>query len=239
MAHEVGNLLAAIRLSAHLLPHAEPRERARGAREIEQLAAQAGEILAQLRPLVAGARGGGAAVAPSEVLEGVRRAFSDAPGAERLAVAPAPRGLPDVRVDPDALLHALLTLVRGAVEASAERGPVTLRARRQGRGVAFEIADSGPPLAPSPRGALPRGRALAIRLADAALRPDGGTVAATRGRGGVRVRVFVAAASRPRGRLARSQAASRRSRSRLRKRTEAGGSRRSQTRPRVASARST
>jgi signal transduction histidine kinase len=191
MAHEVGNLLAAIRLSAHLLPHAEPRERARGAREIEQLAAQAGEILAQLRPLVAGAPGRGAALAPSEVLEGVRRAFSDAPGAERFSVRPAPRGLPDVRVDPDALLHALLTLVRGAVEASAERGPVTLRARRDGPGVTFEVRDSGPPLSASPRGFPPRGRALAVRLADAALRPDGGRATVTSSRSGVRVRVFV------------------------------------------------
>jgi hypothetical protein len=100
VAHEVGNLLAAVRLSAHLLPHAaEARERARGARQIEQLAAQAGELLAQVRPLLA-ARPARGAVPPSEVLDGVRGALADAPGAERLDVRAAPRGLPDVRAAP-------------------------------------------------------------------------------------------------------------------------------------------
>jgi signal transduction histidine kinase len=204
VAHEVGNLLAAMRLSAHLLPHAaEPRERARSAREIEQLAAQAGELLAQVRPLVAGTRGRAAAVSPAEVLEGVRRALSDAPGAERLAVRPAPRGLPDVRiVDPDALLHALLALVRGALEASRDHGPVELRARRSGKGVAFEIADAAPAPASARPGSLPRGRALAVKLADAALRPGGRAEARPR-RGGLQVAVTVPSApARPRGRRA-------------------------------------
>jgi signal transduction histidine kinase len=197
VAHEVGNLLAAIRLSAHLLPHAaEARERARGAREIEQLAAQAGEFLAQVRPLVAGVRGRGAAISPAEVLASVRRALSDAPGAERLVVRPPPRGLPDVRVvDSEALLHALLTLVRGALEASDAHGPVDLRARRSARGVAFEIADLAPAPPATRPGTAPRGRALAVRLADAALRPAGRVEASPR-RGGTRVCVTVPAAPR-------------------------------------------
>jgi len=67
VAHEVGNLLAAMRLSAYLLPASEVRERARGARQIEQLAAQAGELLSQVRPLLA-AMPSETAVAPAEVL---------------------------------------------------------------------------------------------------------------------------------------------------------------------------
>ena len=42
------------------------------------------------------------------------------------------RGLPDVRVDPDALLHALLALTRGALEAARRRAAAcALRARRE------------------------------------------------------------------------------------------------------------
>jgi two-component system sensor histidine kinase BaeS len=208
LAHEVGNLLAAVRLSAHLLPHAaEPRERARGARQIEHLAAQAGELLAQVRPLLATARSK-TAVAPGEVLEGVGRALADAPGFEKLALLAAARALPDVRVDPDALLQALLALARGALDAAPEGGSVTLGARRTGRHVVFELADGGRGIEQPPKGALPRGRALAVRLADAALRRDGGRAdAASRG-GTTRVRVFVAvAAPAPKARSAKPRRA--------------------------------
>jgi len=198
VAHEVGNLLAAMRLSAYLLPAADARERARGARQIEQLAAQAGELLAQVRPLLSDSRSG-AAVAPAGVLEGVRRALADAPGSERLDVRPAPRGLPDVRVDPDALLHALLTLVRGALEAVVDGGRVLLRAGRSGRRISFEITDTGRPFEPAPPRTLPRGRALAVRLAGAALRGEGGAAEARPGRRGTRVRVLVAPAAAARG----------------------------------------
>lgn len=199
VVHEVGNLIAAMRLSAYLLPAADARERARGARQIEQLAAQAGELLAQLRPLLARS-GAGVAIAPAEVLEAVRRGLADVPGAERLEVRPPPRNLPDVKADPDALLHALLTLVRGALEASADGGRVVLRAGRSGRSVWFEIADSGRRFEPAPPRTLPRGRALAVRLADAALRPDGGGAEVRSGRGTtrVRLRVKVAPAARRR-----------------------------------------
>jgi nitrogen-specific signal transduction histidine kinase len=196
VAHEVGNLLAAVRLSAHLLPHApEARERARGARQIEQLAAQAGEILAQLRPLLATRRRRAGSIAVEEVLEGVSRALADEPGAERLEVKPPPRGLPDLRADADALLHVLLTLARGALESSSD-DPVTLRVRRGSRGVSFELADSGRALDATPRGAIPGGRALAVRLADAVLQRDGGRVEASSGRSGTRVRVTMRAAKR-------------------------------------------
>jgi len=206
LAHEVGNLLAAVRLSAHLLPHAaEPRERARGARQIEHLAAQAGELLAQVRPLLA-TRRADTAVAPSEVLEGVGRALADAPGFEKLAVLEPARPLPDVRVDPDALLQALLALTRGALDAAPEGAPVTLGARRAGGRVAFEIVDTGRPIEHPAVGALPRGRALAVRLAAATLRRDGGGCEAVSRGGTTRVRVLGTVAPAPRASARRTGA---------------------------------
>ena len=190
----MGNLLAAVRLSAHLLPHAaEARERARGARQIEHLAAQAGELLAQVRPLLA-TRRVGTTIAPSEVLEGVGRALADAPGVEKLTVLAPARPLPDVRVDPDALLQVLLALTRGALDATADGVPVTLGARRTGNRVSFEITQAGRPIEESASGSLPRGRALAVRLAAAALRQDGGDCQAVSRGGNTRVRVLVAEA---------------------------------------------
>jgi hypothetical protein len=208
----VGNLLAAVRLSAHLLPHAsEPRERARGARQIEHLAAQAGELLAQVRPLLA-TRRVGTTIAPNEVLEGVGRALADAPGFEKLTVLAPARPLPDVRVDPDALLQTLLALTRGGFDAAAEGVPVTLGARRDGKRVAFEIIQAGRPIEEPAPGSLPRGRALAVRLAAAALRLDGGDCRAVSRAGTTRVRVLVAvapAAQKPAKRVAKRTAAKR------------------------------
>jgi signal transduction histidine kinase len=89
----------------------------------------------------------------------------------------------------------LLTLARGALEASPE-GRVSLRVRRSGRAVSFEIADSGQPFEATPRGAVPCGRALAVRLAHAALRRDGGRAEASTRRSGTRVRVTVRAVPR-------------------------------------------
>jgi nitrogen-specific signal transduction histidine kinase len=203
VAHEVGNLLAAIRLSAHLLPHAsEARERARGAREIEQLAAQAGEFLAQVRPLLTDPRGRRATLSASEAVEGVRRALADAPGSEKLAVGPISGRLPSLFVDPDALHHVIVTLVRGALEAAGAGGRVTLRALRTANYVVFEIAGAGRALqldGPS-RSLPPRGRELAVRLADAVLRRDRGRVEATSTRTATRIRVVVpVAAGRTRG----------------------------------------
>jgi signal transduction histidine kinase len=212
LAHEVGNLLAAVRLSAHLLPHAaEPRERARGARQIEHLAAQAGELLAQVRPLLA-TRRVETTIAPAEVLEGVGRALADAPGFEKLSLLAPARPLPDVRVDPDALLQALLALTRGAFDATAEGMPVTLGARRDGKRVSFEITQAGRPIEEPTLGSLPRGRALAVRLAAAALRRDGGDCQAASRAGTTRVRVLVAvapAARRAAKRAVRRKAAKR------------------------------
>lgn len=216
LAHEVGNLLAAVRLSAHLLPHAsEARERARGARQIEHLAAQAGELLAQVRPLHATLRVG-TTIAPSEVLDGVGRALADAPGFEKLTVLAPARPLPDVRVDPDALVQALLALTRGAFDAAAEGVPVTLGARRDGKRVTFEITQAGRPIEDPAPGSLPRGRALAVRLAAAALRQDGGDCHAVSRAGITRVRVIVAvapaaraAARKPAKRVAKRKAAKR------------------------------
>jgi len=57
-------------------------------------------------------------------------------------------GLPAVRADRDQILQVLLNLVRNAVEAMPDGGPVRVTARREGEAVVFSVTDSGPGISP-------------------------------------------------------------------------------------------
>ena len=196
LCHDVGNLLAAVRLSAHLHPSAGTEaERVAASREIEELAAQAGSLLAHVRPLLAGSSIGRLRVSPGEVLSAVTRALKDREmGNATLSIARG-RSLPDVRVDPDALYHLLLTLIRGSLEAVAPDGRVRVSARHQGRRVILSVIDSGRQIDLDELrwGSAPSGRELAVRIADAVLRLMGGRASAELERRGTRVDLFLPA----------------------------------------------
>jgi signal transduction histidine kinase len=196
LCHDIGNLLAAVRLSAHLLSHdVDEAERLSVARDVEDLAALAGALLAQVRPLLAGDTLSSVRVSPAEVLTALHRALKErrAGGAE-LSIARG-RGLPDVRIDPDAVYHLLLTLVHGALEAAGPGGRVRVSAKHQGRRVILSVADDGRQvdLEGIRHGARPRGRELAIRVADAVLRGMGGRATAELRRRGTRIDLFLPA----------------------------------------------
>jgi signal transduction histidine kinase len=196
VAHEVGNLLAAIRLAAYLLPHGgDPRERARGARQIEQLAAQAGEILGQLRALLGPRRGPRTSIAAGDLLESVRVALSEAPGIEHLELQPVPAGLPPLRGEPQALHLVLTALVRSALDGAG--ATVRLGALRRPRAVAFELVDPRGGVETPARGALPRGNALLERVAAEVLRREGGRIEVTGRRGSRRVLLVLPAVPAP------------------------------------------
>jgi len=181
LAHEVGNLLAAIRMSAHLLPAGGEREREAAAAELERWVAHAGELLALARPIVGASRAGRTRVSVAEVLAGVGHVLLE-PGelSGPLEISAAPRGVPDLRVDLDALHHVLRVLVRTLLATQGESA-ITLGAGRRGGRVDF-LVESG---TARPGG----GVALAITVADAALRPDGGRVTQDATRRGTRYRV--------------------------------------------------
>jgi nitrogen-specific signal transduction histidine kinase len=196
LCHEVGNLLAAVRLSGHLLSNEiAERDRLSLSREIEDLAAQAGVLLAQVRPLLAGAPLARFPVSPAEVLMALCRALKERkPGDAALSIARG-RNLPDVRVDPDALYHLLLLLVRGSLEAVAPDGRVRVSGRHEGRRVILSVTDDGRPLDLDEirSGLTPRGRELAVRVADAVLRLMGGRASAELQRRGSRIDLFLPA----------------------------------------------
>lgn len=237
ICHEVGNLLAATRIAAHLV--------AKGilvgpdvvgtALQVESATALAGAFLGQLRPLLGLSASRLPRVTISELLAALQRNLGPAAGGPAQLSLSAPRSLPDVTVDPEALHHALAALVLSAAAVTPTDGRIHVSARRDGPRVVLRIDDDGRPLEPGPpAGTAPRrGRRLVLAVVDAVLRRQGGRLQAVprSKRAGTRVEVTL--------RAARPYAASRSARREAGSRTEAGGKRKSQTRPTASSARST
>jgi C4-dicarboxylate-specific signal transduction histidine kinase len=196
LCHDVGNLLTAVRLGAHLhSAEIDETERLSLPEEIEDLVARAGALLAHVRPLLAGPEVAAVPVSPAEVLMALSRALKDRKGGGAALSIARGRSLPDVRVDPDALYHLLLTLVLGSLEAADPDGQVRVSAKHQGRRVILSVIDNGRQvdLEEIRWGTPPRGRELAIRVADAVLRSMGGRAAAELQRRGTRIDLFLPA----------------------------------------------
>lgn len=209
LVHEVGNLLAGLRLSVHLLRGEIPgRETATMAEEAERLAVLAGALVAASRPLLGELPGHLASVSPGALLAGAARSIEEVllPGS-KLRVARG-RGLPHLRADPEALHHILVLLAAGAASEAAPQ-PVSLRllAAEQGRRVVLSVADDGPPLTRSAHPKRPgrRGRELWLSVADEVLRAAGGRIQVILQPRGTRVDLLLPAAAggggrRPQGR---------------------------------------
>ena len=198
ICHDVGNLLAAIRLSAHLLSTDIPEaDRVSISRDIEDLVGQAGALISHVRPLLGKTSVARVPVPLGEVLVAVSSALKDRKGGGPALSIGNGRNLPDVRVDPDALYHVLVTLVRGSLEAAAPDGQVRVSAKHRGRRVILSVVDDGRQLdlPEIRRGPTPRGRELAVRVADRVLRLMGGRAAAALRRRGSRIDLFLPAMS--------------------------------------------
>jgi signal transduction histidine kinase len=185
-----------VRLSAHLLASdIAEADRLSLSRDIEDLSAQAGALLAQARPLLAGSTLTRLPVSPAEVLTALGRALAERrTGEAKLSIAKG-LNLPDVRVDSDALYHTLLLLVRGSLDAAAPGGRVRVSGKHQGRRVILSVSDDGRPLDLEQvrRGPAPRGRELTVCIADAVLRLMGGRAAAEPKKRGSRIDLFLPA----------------------------------------------
>jgi hypothetical protein len=212
ICHEVGNLLAAVRLSSHLLPYKDEEDKGM-AETLEDLAAQAGTLLAHVRPLLGDDPKSRIRVSPSNVLVAVARALHEDSNHSPAPEVQAPEGLPEVQVDPDALHHVLITLVR-STRGSGEDGRAVVSARREGRRVVFTVRDGAartPARRDSAAGA-PRGRALALQIARALVLRDRGVISIRSVSGGAEVGLAfpVLPKMRPRGKRRRRPAVGRR-----------------------------
>lgn len=193
LSHELGNLLAAIRLSAHLLASAEGGDRERMAGEVERMAARGGALLAHLRPLRRDPADCETLPVPAaQILDGLVQALADgAPGA--LSLETSLEGLPPVLVDPEAVHRVLVSLALSALSSLGPAMSMELGTRREETALVLMLSDAGPALdlveleRPAPRSS----RELALRLADAVLRRFGGHLAVGSGAEGSLTEVWL------------------------------------------------
>jgi len=177
LGHEIGNLLAATRLHAHLID-AEMTEAELSAVSVTigELSSRMGSLLAQIRPLVSPASGAAPHVDPLEVLDGVRCGVEESCDARISVDLDSAAGLPLAAIDPEPLHHILLTSIYQALEESEPSGRVSVSAAAQAESIIFRV-EGGTASEADPGGAL-RGRALLYAVAEAILRPRRGQIAA-------------------------------------------------------------
>jgi hypothetical protein len=178
LCHEVGNLLAGVRLQADLL-------RSQEGLRLASHAARAGSLVGLVRPLL-DERRAACPVDPVALLEGLRR---DVDPSEPVEIEPAAaQPLPALAGDAEALHHLLLAELRAALERAHEAGSpgVRLSCQRTDDGAdlcvesAGGVADDEPPERLS-------GAALTRALAVALLARWGGRVRVSGGAGRARI----------------------------------------------------
>jgi signal transduction histidine kinase len=195
LGHEIGNLLAAARLHAHLIDaDATPADLSTISRTIGELSSRMGSLLAQMRPLMSPVSDDAPNVDPLEVLDGVHQGIEESCDARVEIDLESAAGLPMVKIDPEPLHHMLLTFIYEALEESDPVGKVAVSASSRAEAIVFAV-DGETPLEDDLGSAL-KGRALLHAVADAILRPRGGRIAVHSRDPGHRVEISVPAKRR-------------------------------------------
>jgi nitrogen-specific signal transduction histidine kinase len=193
LGHEIGNLLAATRLHAHLIDaEMTEAELSEVSATIGELSSRMGSLLAQVRPLVSPVPGDAPHVDLVAVLDGVRCGVEESCDARVAVDLESAAGLPMAAIDPEPLHHILLTAVYQALEESAPTGRVAVSAVTQAESVVFRV--DGETELEADAGSALRGRTLLCAVADAILRPRRGQIAVHPLDSGNRVELTVPAA---------------------------------------------
>ncbi len=117
LCHEIGNLVAAIRLNADLVDaEASPVELAAASVEIDDSSARIRSWLALVRPLLGRENGEEPGVSPAVLLAGIGEALEEHGGRGVEVGVEAEEGLSRVRGRPETLHHLIATLAYHAVE---------------------------------------------------------------------------------------------------------------------------
>jgi nitrogen-specific signal transduction histidine kinase len=186
LCHEIGNLVGAVRLHAHLLDEdMGARDLALASVELDDLSARASALLSHIRPTLSGPPQRRSEVEPAALLGVVHKMMEEHGGrGTQLNIDVVPE-LPPVLADQDAIHPLLTSLIFCAMEAASARGSVTLRAERRPGGVAFLVEDDGP-VDEDPtqwRDQMRRGRPLICAVASAILRKRDGALEVDRSDG--------------------------------------------------------
>jgi signal transduction histidine kinase len=186
VCHELGNLLAGVRLEADLLESGSgPGELAGAARRIENASARAGSLLALVPPLLAPDRAALPAVDVLDVLDGLRSGLdASCDGRVQIDLKSA-AALPPVRLAPEPIHHLLLTAIFQGLEAGGTASRVRVRASAEGADVALAVLDAG--RVDEGRAPALRGRPLTFAIARSLLRGFAGRVEVAPFEAGTRV----------------------------------------------------
>jgi two-component system NtrC family sensor kinase len=176
IAHELGNPLNAISGHVQLL--------ARGAgcppdmkEELEVIQSEVKRMTAIIRRFLDSARALTPEPEPVEVAALIEEALSLTVSAEartRIAVQrDVPAEMGSATLDPSLVRHVLTNFISNAVDAMAQGGQLTVRARRAGEQIALTVADSGPGIGAEERKHIfepfystkPRGKGTGLGLA--------------------------------------------------------------------------
>jgi nitrogen-specific signal transduction histidine kinase len=195
LGHEIGNLLAATRLHAHLIDaDATATELSGISATIGELSSRMGSLLAQIRPLVSPVPEDAPNVDPIEVLDGVHRGIEESCDERVVVDLESAASLPMAVIDLEPLHHILLTLIYQALEETEPAGKVAVSAFAQPESIVFTVDDESK-IEDDAGGAL-KGRALLHSVAAAILRPRRGQIAIRSLSAGNRVELTVPAARR-------------------------------------------
>jgi hypothetical protein len=185
VCHELGNLLAGVRLEAGLLePDVAAAELDAAGQRIENASARAGSLLALVRPLLAPESVGLAVAAPSDVLAGLWSGLdANSDGRVQIDLESA-ADLPPVRLAPEVLHHLLLSAIFCGLEAGGRGSRVRVAAAPDGDGVAFAVVDEVREAAGETRALC--GQPLVFAIAERLLQQAAGRFESTLGEDGTR-----------------------------------------------------
>jgi signal transduction histidine kinase len=194
LCHEIGNLIGAVRLHAHLLDdEMTTRELATVSIELDGASARVSAMLSLIRPLLRGLGRGAQQVDPSIVVAGVEDVLQGYGGRGVSMHFSSHPGLPKALIDGEVIGRLLESLGFLALEAAGRGGSISLRAEPSGDEVAFVLEDDGTDLE-DPTGwrtQMWRGRPLILAVADRLLGRSDGRIEVERDEDLTRVRLVL------------------------------------------------
>jgi len=192
LCHELGNMMGALRLHAHLLDdEMGPRGIARTSVDLDDLSARSAALLSLVRPLLT-PDPRSAEIMPVAGLVGNLEGLMAGHGARGTALTfEVEEDIPSIRVDVGMIQRLIQSFLYLALESASPAGSILLRAESRGDEVAILIEDDGPE-GEDPAGfrdQMRRGRPLLCAVADSIMKKQGGRFSAERD--GARTRISI------------------------------------------------
>ena len=196
LCHELGNLMGAVRLYAHLIDdEMGAKELARTSIDLDDLSARSAALLSLVRPLLSGRPRSLETLPVARLIQTVQGLMAGHGGRGTRLDFEAPEDSSMVHADATTLQRLIENFLYAALDSTSGAGLVSVRAVVMGDEVAVELEDDGPE-SEDPAGfreQMQRGRPLLCSVADRLLQAQGGRLEAERDSGRTRIRLVLAA----------------------------------------------